>query len=129
MVVVGIAACTAHALPTIDGCQIFPANNVWNVAVNTLPLHANSATFVTTIGASAPTHMDFGSGLYLGQPIGIPFVTVSGSQPKVPISFFYASESDAGPYPLPTNVPIEGGAADPTGDRHAIVLDRDTCKL
>ena len=132
MVVVGIAVCTAHALPTIDGCQIFPANNVWNVAVNTLPLHANSSTFVTTIGASAPTHMDFGSGLYPevgGRPIGIPFVTVSGSQPKVPISFFYANESDAGPYPLPTNVPIEGGAADPTGDRHAIVLDRDTCKL
>ena len=128
-VVVGSAVCSAHALPSIDGCQIFPANNVWNVAVNTLPLHANSATFVATIGATSPTHMDFGSGLYLGRPIGIPFVTVSGSQPKVPISFFYAGESDAGPYPLPTNVPIEGGATDPTGDRHAIVLDRDTCKL
>ncbi len=130
---------TAHALaalsgagaaaPVIDGCPIFPANNIWNVPVNTLPLHANSAAFVNTIGATKPTHMDFGSGLYLGRPIGIPFVTVPGTQPKVPITFEVADESDPGPYPIPPDAPIEGGAAFPDGDRHVIVLDRGSCTL
>ena len=73
--------------------------------------------------------MDFGSGLYLGRPIGIPFVTVTGTQPKVPITFDVADESDPGPYPIPPDVPIEGGAAFPDGDRHVIVLDTASCKL
>ena len=119
----------ANSGPTIGGCQIFPSNNIWNVPVNTAPLHANSATFVTTIGATARTHMDFGSGLYLGRPIGIPFVTVNASQPKVPITFLYSGESDPGPYPFPSDVPIEGDAAFSDGDRHALVLDTGTCKL
>lgn len=124
-----LTAPVSHAGPTIGGCAIFPANNIWNVPVNTLPLHANSATFVTTIGATARTHMDFGSGTYLGRPIGIPFVTVNASQPKVPITFSYYDESDPGPYPLPPDVPIEGGASFASGDRHALVLDTSTCKL
>ncbi len=124
-----VAAVASNAAPSIGGCQIFPPNNVWNVPVNTLPLHANSATFVNTIGSNKATHMDFGSGLYEGRPIGIPFVTVPGTQPKVPITFDVADESDPGPYPIPPDVPIEGGAAFPDGDRHVLVLDRSTCKL
>lgn len=73
--------------------------------------------------------MDFGSGLYEGRPIGIPFVTVPGTQPKVPITFDVDDESDPGPYPIPTDAPVEGGAAFPSGDRHVLVLDRGTCKL
>jgi hypothetical protein len=38
--------------------------------------------------------------------------------------FDYADESDAGPYPIPANVKIEGG-----GDAHAILVDADACKL
>ena len=120
---------TAHAAPSIGGCPILPSNNIWNVPVNTMPLHASSATFVATIGATAQTHMDFGSGLYEDRPIGIPFVTVNASQPKVPIAFAYFDESDPGPYPLPPDVPIEGGAAFADGDRHALVLDTSACKL
>jgi hypothetical protein len=44
----------------------------------------------------------------------------------VPVSFQYGSESDRGPYPLPRGVPIEGGYGS-SGDRHVIVVDRDTC--
>jgi hypothetical protein len=73
-------------------------------------------------------HADFGSGLYEGAPIGIPFVTVSGAQAKYPVTFEYASESDAGPYAIPLNAPIEGGSAS-TGDRHAIAIDTDNCIL
>lgn len=125
----GALAASAGASPSIGGCAIFLANNIWNVPVNTMPVHPNSATFVTTIGATARTHMDFGSGLYEGRQIGIPFVTVTASQPKVPITFAYVDESDPGPYPIPPDVPIEGGVAFPDGDRHALVLDTSACKL
>ncbi len=119
----------ASAAPTIDGCPIFPPNNIWNVAVDTLPVHANSANFVSSIGVNTTLHMDFGSGLYQGRPIGIPFITVPASQPKVPITFTVDDESDPGPYPIPPNIPIEGGAAFPNGDRHGLVIERGTCKL
>ncbi len=120
---------TSAAAPTIGGCPIFPANSIWNVPVDTLPVHANSANFVNSIGAGAGLHMDFGSGLYEGRPIGIPFTTVPGSQPKVPITFDVDDESDPGPYPIPPDIPIEGGAAFPTGDRHGLIIDRGACKL
>ena len=56
-------------------------------------------------------HADFGSGLYEGGPIGIPYTTVSRRQKRVRVSFDYADESDKGPYPIPRDAPIEGGRA------------------
>ena len=61
--------------------------------------------------------------------IGIPYVVVAGTQPKIPLSFEYADESDPGPYPIPPDAPIEGGPNDADGDRHVLVLDRDNWKL
>ncbi|HWF25287.1 MAG TPA: hypothetical protein VG275_07570 [Solirubrobacteraceae bacterium] len=49
---------------------------------------------IASIGLAAPVHPDFGSGLYDGEPIGIPFAVVSRSTPCAPVSFDYASESD-----------------------------------
>lgn len=114
------------------GCPVFPADNIWNVPVDTLPVDANSDAYVATIGANAYLHPDFGSGDWppgSGSPIGIPYVDVPGSQPLVNIIFTdYGDESDAGPYPIPPDAPIEGGP-DSTGDRHVLVVDRDNCKL
>ena len=73
-------------------------------------------------------HADFGSGLWEGGPIGIPITVVRGSQAKTRVSFDYADESDKGPYPIPANVAIEGGRAS-DGDRHALIVDRDRCRL
>jgi hypothetical protein len=73
-------------------------------------------------------HADFGSGLWDGGPIGIPWVEVPGNQPRVPVSFYYPGESDPGPYPIPANAPIEGGP-NASGDRHVLVVDRDDCVL
>ena len=42
-------------------------------------------------------------------------IAAAGAQ----ISFLYASESDAGPYPFGPDTPIEGGAQ-AGGDRHAM---------
>lgn len=123
-----LAAGAGCAQPTIGRCPVLPANNVWNAPVNQLPVAANSATLVGTIGASVTLHADFGSGLYQGEPIGIPFITVPGTQAKYPATFQYGSESDPGPYAIPLNAPIEGGSAS-TGDRHAIAIDTDNCIL
>ena len=118
---------TTLAAPTLAGCPVLPADNIWNAPVDTLPRHPSSDTFVSTIGATRGVHPDFGT-VYEGAPIGIPYVVVPGSQPKVPVSFDYDDESDPGPYPIPANPPIEGGN-DSDGDRHILMLDSDNCKL
>jgi hypothetical protein len=114
--------------PTVVGCPLFPADNAWNARVDRLPVHARSAEYIATIGPDVGLHPDFGSGTWEGGPIGIPFGVVPGSQPLVPISFEYADESDPGPYPIPRDVPVEGGPAS-SGDRHVLVVDRDRCRL
>ncbi len=114
--------------PEIEGCDVFPADHIWNVPVDTLPVHANSAAYIDTIGYDTGLHPDFGSGTWQGAPIGIPFTTVPGTQAPMAISFGCDDESDTGPYPIPPDAPIEGGP-DSTGDRHVLVLDRDNCVL
>jgi hypothetical protein len=104
--------------PTIAGAQIYPSDDIWNVPVNNLPVDIHSADYVRTIGASASLHPDFGSGLWDGYPIGIPYNIVSSSQSKKPVSFDYADESDKGPYPIPDSPLTEGGS-----DHHIVILD------
>jgi hypothetical protein len=114
--------------PTDGSCPFFPTDNIWNARIDNLPLDPNSANYINSIGANTHLHADFGSGLWNGGPIGIPFTFVPGTQPMVPISFEYADESDPGPYPIPLDVPIEGGPQS-SGDRHILIVDRDHCKL
>jgi hypothetical protein len=110
-------------------CAVFPTNNIWNHNIAALPTHALSNTYMASIGLTDYVHADFGSGLWEGAPIGIPYVTVPGSQPFVPINFTeYGDESDPGPYPVPGNAPIEGGP-NSTGDRHVLVVDTGNCTL
>ncbi len=92
--------------------------------MDTLPVHPNSASYVNRVGNNNAAHADFGSGLWQGLPIGIPFVAVAGSQQKSAVTFQYASESDAGPYPIPVNPPIEGGS-----DAHILMIDQTNCVL
>jgi hypothetical protein len=115
-------------LPAARACPIFPASNPWNQRVDSLPVAANSAQLIASIGLDATVHPDFGSGLYGGGPIGIPFDVVTRKTPRSRVQFGYADESDKGPYPIPRNVHIEGGR-NADGDRHAILVDRDACKL
>lgn len=118
--------------PQIAGCDIFPGDHIWNTPIDDLPVHPNSANYINTIGANQGLHADFGSGVWppgSNSPIGIPYIDVPGSQPLVPVTFiWWPDESDDGPYPIPTNAPIEGGP-DGDGDRHVIVLDRGSCML
>ena len=123
-----VGAGSAYAQQTIGTCSVLPVNNIWNTPVDTLPVLSNSASMVTTIGASTGFHADFGAAIWDGGPIGIPFITVGGTQTKYPATFYYADESDAGPYAVPLSAPIEGGS-NSTGDRHAIAIDTDNCVL
>ena len=119
-----LAAGAAPKAPTIAGCPIFPASNPWNQRVDKLPVAPNSAAMIRSIGLDAPVHADFGSGLWDGQPIGIPYNVVSSPQPKVHVRFEYADESDKGPYPIPAHPKIEGGS-----DHHILLVDRTSCRL
>lgn len=107
--------------------EIFPADNPWNQDVSGLPVHPNSRDYVESIGPDKPLHPDFGT-VWNGAPNGIPFVVVSGEQPKVPVTFEYADESDPGPYPIPPDAPIEGGP-NSRGDRHILVVDYHNKRL
>src|SRR5687767_3095041 len=109
------------------GRRMFPADNAWNRDIFADPVDPGSATLIATCGSNASLHPDFGT-TWLGSPIGIPYIAVHGNQPRVPVSFLYADESDPGPYPIPRNAPIEGGAAS-SGDRHVLVVDVDNWKL
>ena len=101
--------------PAIGGCPVFPANNVWNTRIDSLPVDPHSASYINNISASAALRYD----------ITIPVNVVPGTQPLVPISITDgAAESDPGPYPIPPNPLIEDGS-----DQHILVVDKDHCTL
>ncbi len=113
---------------SLNGARPFPVNNPWNQDVSRAPVHSNSNNLIGSIGMNTPVHPDFGT-VYAGAPNGIPYIVVAGNQLSVPITFTaYGNQSDPGPYPVPTNAPIEGGPSS-TGDRHVLVIDRDNWKL
>lgn len=124
----GVGGATAARLPQAPGCPVFPASSPWNQRVDMLPVAAGSARIVAAIGAADTMHADFGSGLWEGGPIGIPITVVRGTQARSRVAFEYADESDKGPYPIPKSVAIEGGPGG-DGDRHALIVDRDRCRL
>ena len=118
----------ASAPPAAPGCPILPADNVWHADISGLPVHARSGAWMASANAaSTHLHPDFGpSGESM--PYGIPWTAVPGSHAKVTPAFDYADESDPGPYPFGPETPIEGGQQS-SGDRHALMVDRDSCVL
>jgi hypothetical protein len=109
---------------SLGGCTVFPSDNPWNEDVSRLPVDPESASYlagIAALGGNQKLHADFGgAGAY-----GIPYITVPGTQPLVPVSFTdYGDESDPGPYPIPLAAPVEDG-----GDAHVLAVDRDHCKL
>ncbi|HEY2011956.1 MAG TPA: hypothetical protein VGH38_00585 [Bryobacteraceae bacterium] len=109
-----LAPAATVTAPLSSSCPVFPANNIWNVAVDALPLSPNSANYVNSIGSAGGIRYD----------TTMPFNLVTGSQPLVPINITYPSESDPGPYPFPPNAQVEAGS-----DAHVMVIDKDRCVL
>ena len=111
------APLSLFAQAQVGNCSVFPARNIWNVPIDKLPVHPDSALFIATEGASVALHPDFGANG------AIPFSVVPTTQPKVAINFT-DGESDPGPYPIPPQAPIEPGS-----DAHLLVITQDECKL
>ncbi len=109
---------------TIGGCSLFPSNSFWYSSVADLPVLANSQAYVNRLGADKNAHPDFGAGLWNGSPIGIPYTVVPDRADDTAVSFTYGDESDASPYPVPADAPIEGGS-----DRHVLVVESGACVL
>ncbi len=106
---------------SLDGRVPFPGNNPWNLPVDTASVDPASDALIASIGLTTTLHPDWGT---TETNYGIPYIVVAGTTPKVPVAFDYADESDPGPYPIPADAPIEGGAAS-SGDRHILIIDRD----
>ncbi|MGB7846304.1 MAG: IPT/TIG domain-containing protein [Candidatus Acidiferrum sp.] len=115
---------------SLGGFLPFPSDNLWNKDISSAPVDPNSSAFITYIGPAIGIHPDFGSGLYNGSSMGIPYTVVDSTQPLIPINYqAYGSESDPGPMPIPLTAPIEGYPNPGTGDRHVLVLDKSNCFL
>lgn len=120
----------AASPPETVPCAVFPPDNVWNTPIDKLPLDAHSDEYISTIGGTKPLHPDFGAALWKGNAIGIPYVLVSAAQSKVRLTWDYADDSDAGPYPIPPHAPVEGGDMSiPDLDHHMLIVDKDACTL
>jgi len=126
---------TPEADAILAAMQVFPPDNAWNQNIANWPLHPNSANMIASIGTDKPLRYN----------TDMAFVLVPHFQRKIGVEIgIYADESDPGPYPVPSNVPIEGWPAnykrdpdlqhlslddvqrdriDEGGDRHAIVVD------
>jgi hypothetical protein len=127
---------------SLAGRQVFPNTNWWNLDISRAPLDPNSAAYINFVSgrvgsnttATRRLHPDFGP-----SPYGIPYVVVSGDQPRVvPVWTAYGDESDdAAPgqppgYPIPEEAKtqanyiegaVPGGGLN--GDRHLLIVDRD----
>jgi hypothetical protein len=114
----------AVAAAAIAGCPLFGPSFATNQRVDHLPVAADSGAIVRSIGSGDHVHADFGSGLWEGSPIGIPYTVVTRHTRRSKLRFDYADESDHARYPIPKHVKIEGG-----GDRHALLVDRSRCRL
>ena len=134
----------------LGSMQVFPTDNWWNQDISQAPVDARSAQFIAFInnGGSRRLHPDFGGHRSPGSVdiYGFPYVVVGADQPKRAVEFYYAEESDGVDrasgrgvpfYPIPDEALaqpywIEGGApgyANPGGDRHMLIIDRDNRHL
>jgi hypothetical protein len=138
---------SVFAEPKIGNCSIFPANNIWNTPIDTLPADPDPVHqgWIDAIGRNTKFHMDFGAAKYQGRLVGVPYNVVDRSkltQPFQcsPITFPKANlESERrgagcyqeaptdlvkGYYALPDKPLIEGGS-----DKHLLSVDQDNCVL
>ncbi|MBN1419654.1 MAG: hypothetical protein JXP34_12825 [Planctomycetes bacterium] len=124
---------TPEADAILSALEVYPPDNPWNQVVEDWPLHPDSARIVASIGEDKPFRYNPDMG----------FILVPPDQKRVDVKIVdYPGESDAGPFPVPDGMPIEGWPAEYArsgskltlddvqrdklgrgGDRHGIVVD------
>jgi len=117
----GAPDASAGSIPGAPACPVFPADNVWNRDISTLPVHPQSATWMAKANPSRNLHPDLGTAQ---QGYGMPINVVENSHSTVTVSFMYADESDNVPYPFGPDTRLESPS-----DSHALMINRDSCVL
>jgi hypothetical protein len=109
-------------------CSEFPADNWWHADVSQLPVQARSSAWLSHMDTDVDLHPDFGPSYGDGPNYGIPITVVGRKHARSKVGFDYSSESDHVGYPVGKDTKIEGGRGS-DGDRHAIIVDKDRCRL
>ena len=126
---------TPEADSILSALEVFPPDSPWNQVVSDWPLHPDSEKIIASIGRDKPLRYN----------PDMAFILVPPDQPRQEVKIVeYGGESDAGPFPVPANIPIEGWPAgyqreakdrgltledvqrdkmNRGGDRHGIVVD------
>ena len=103
----------AANLPPITGVQFFPADHIWNVPIDKMPVSPMSGTYINSANSSA----------YLYVYKGYYYNIVNSSTPKQYMtSITYASASDNVPVPIPQNPLVETASSDHGMD----IIDTDS---
>jgi hypothetical protein len=121
---------TPEADRILEALQVFPADNPWNEDISSRPVHVNSKNMIASVGAEKN----------LAYNLDMSFILVPSDQKRVSVRITdYPQESDAGPYPVPDDAPIEDWPANGQslenhqrhgqGDRHMLVVDPTNRKL
>ena len=111
---------TGGTFPPLTNCPIFPATNVWNRRVDSLPVAVNSSTMIAAMGSAIALHPDFSA----AHRYGIPYNVVGPSTPRSAVTFLYDDESDHVGYPVPPAPIQERGS-----DHHILMVDTTACRL
>jgi hypothetical protein len=110
-------------------CSLFASNSVFNTDVSALPVSSQSAAWMSNMTQNSNLHPDFGT---FAQEYGIPINIAPPPTTSVTPTFVTDNESDhpAEGYPIDQSTLIEGGSGAPAGsDRHALVVNKNLCKL
>ena len=109
---------TATAVPTqvsggpmLGGCPVLPADNIWNTRIDSLPVSPMSGQLHRQHRRQRRTPSRLRHRLERRAERDSVRRRARARSRRVPVSFTYDDESDPGPYPIPTNAPIEGGPA------------------
>ena len=110
-------------------CNLFPSDSVFNTDISSLPVNTQSQTWMGNMAQNANLHADMGTfAQWYGMPVNVAPPPTTGVTP----TFLYNSDSDhpAEGYPIDQSTLIEGGPSAPsTSDRHALVINKNLCKL
>lgn len=115
------------AAPVVAGCAVLPADNVWNVPVDLLPLHPRSRAWIDAMGAESPLIGAAGAGAASSTRPRISWAQVGRPAPLRDVAFESADQSDPGPYPIPESSAVELGPS--SGPVHLVLLDSSRCTV
>lgn len=97
-----------YSVPNENGCQLFPANSIFNTPINTAPVNQTYNTAFQGTYAGSHIFHDFYAGAAGGGSGGIPYNKTTSSDPAYTITgWTVPSESDSGPYNISNSTYIE----------------------